>query len=102
MAIKRLNKRHLEIAQLLLRGMKQCEVARKLRLSVWHVNRVARSPIFREEMSRLHDAADAEVFEQKRQRYLEIAMSNLSILEKPNGTTCQKMKAAGVILGRSS
>jgi transposase len=102
MAIKRLNDRHKQIAKLLLRGMKQREAAKQLNLSESHVSRVVHSPVFREHMNRLHDEADAAVFEQKRQRYLEIAMSNLSVLENPDSTTCQKLKAAVVILGRSN
>jgi hypothetical protein len=102
MAIKRLNKRHLELAQLLLRGKKQRSVARQFGLSESHVSRVAHSPVFREHMNRLHDEADAAVIEQKRLRYLEIAMSNLSVLDNPESTTCQKLKAAEVVLGRSN
>jgi hypothetical protein len=102
MAIKKLSPRHLEIAQLLLRGRKQRDIARQFALSESHLSRIVHSNIFRQHLNRLQDEADAAVFEQMRRRYLEIAMSNLSILENPDSTTCQKLKAAEVVLGRSS
>jgi hypothetical protein len=102
MAIKRLNKRHLEIAQLLLRGRKQRDAARQFGLSEWHLSRVVHSPVFREHMNRLQDEADAAVFEQMQRRYQEIALRNLTVLENAGSTTCQRLKAAGVIFGGRS
>jgi hypothetical protein len=53
-------------------------------------------------MSKLQDDADDAVIEQMRRRYEEIAMRNLAVLENPESTTRQKLKAAGAILGRIS
>jgi hypothetical protein len=101
MAIKRLNKRHLELAQLLLHGMKQRDAARQLNLAEWHVSRVVHSPVYREYMNQLQDQADNELFERRRQDMWNAANRTLDAFHDPNSTRQQKLKATRKILGYS-
>jgi DNA-binding NarL/FixJ family response regulator len=84
--VKKLNRRHLELAQLLLRGMKQRDVAKQLNLAEWHVSRVVNSPVYREHMNKLQDQADNELFERRRQDMWNAANRTLDAFHDPNST----------------
>ena len=99
MAIKKLSKRHLELAQLLFRCLSQRDAARQLNLSEWHVSRVVHSPVFSEYMSRLQDQADDQFFERRKQEMWNATNRTLEIFHDPNSTRPQKIKAAKRILG---
>ena len=98
MAIKKLNRRHLELAQCLLYGRKQREAAKRLNFSEWHVSRICRSPVFIEYMNRLQDEADAAVLETLRMRHKEIVERNIALMRNPRSSKTDRIKAAGALL----
>ena len=98
MAIQKLNSRHKEMAQLLMRGKTQRKVAQGIGLSESHLSRICHSPVFIEYMNRLQDEADATVLETLRMNHQEIVERNIAKMLNPRSSKHDKLRAAGALL----
>ena len=101
MAIQKLNSRHKEMAQLLMRGKTQRKVAQGIGLSESHLSRICHSPVFREYMSELQNNADDQLLERMKQERWKAVNKTLDAFHDPKSTRSQKLKVASKILGYS-
>ncbi|MCX5898569.1 MAG: hypothetical protein NTY29_10295 [Proteobacteria bacterium] len=99
MAIKKLNKRHLEIARLLSEFKTQREIAQTLNLSESHVSRVVHSDVFRQYREGQRKERIEQISEEIKRRYWGPYMQSHAALQTPDGSVAQKMRAAEMLLG---
>jgi hypothetical protein len=99
MAIKKLNKRHLEIDRLLAELKSQREIARILGLSESHVSRVVHSDVFRQYQAERRKGQVEQILEEMQRRLWGPYLQSLADLQAPDRSVMKKLKAAETILG---
>lgn len=101
MAIKKLNKRHLEIDRLLAELKTQREVARILGLTESHVSRVVHSDVFRQHQAGRRKEQIDQILEEMQRRLWGPYLQSLTNLQSPDGPILGKLRAAELILGKT-
>lgn len=91
MAIKKLNKRHLESARLLSEFKTQREIAQTLGLSESHVSRVVHSDVFRQYREGQRKERIEQIREEIKRRYWGPYMQSHAALQTPDGSITQKI-----------
>ena len=98
--LKRLQTRHFKIMDLLLLGMKQCDIADEMGLSKYGVSIIVRSPVFQDRLARRRTEHDARLDEAEATRLLTArdvleaeatgaARKQIALLESPSERVAQ-------------
>lgn len=102
MAIKKLNQRHLEIDRLLAEYKSQREIARILGFSESHVSRVVHSDVFRQLQAEQRKKQIEEITEEIKCQIWGPYLQSLAALKDPDVPILGKLRAAKMILGKTS